>query len=333
MTDRHISWTNLRQLIESGVPARFHIPGEPQLDIMIESGGSAVSLIIPHPLVKVVPATRLEAVTTEAVRIEGQEYVRIATRVRPLFQEFYLLLTEIADSIQLDGNTFETAVRTRLESWKELLRSVGILSPEQQVGLWGELWLLRRLIKSRGPQALDSWTGPVAEPHDFRIGQTELEVKTTKSRQRHHVINGLDQLTPSEGLKLFLLSLQVEPAKTTDALSLPQMVVAVRFSLDAETDLPGNFERILRDGCGYYAKDEQNYGTQFRLRSIPMLVPVDEGFPRLTKETLRDVVGMRVEQRISDVRYTVNVDDLGTLDGTPDFLTIIPDDKASIVQP
>jgi hypothetical protein len=298
---------------------------------MIESGGSSVSLIIPHPLVKVIPPTRLEAITTEAVRIEGEEYVRIATHVRPLFQEFYLLLTDIADSIQLDGSTVETAVRTRLESWKELLRSVGLLSPERQVGLWGELWLLRRLIKTRDPEALESWTGPVAEPHDFRIGQTELEVKTTKSRQRYHVINGLDQLTPSEGLKLFLLSLQIEPAKTDDAMSLPQMVAIVRKMLDAKPDLLGDFERILRDGCGYYAKDEQNYGTQFRLRSVPLLVPVDARFPRLTKKNLRDVVGMNVDQRISEVRYTVNVDDLGSLDGTPDFLTIIPDEKASIV--
>jgi len=300
---------------------------------MIESGGSAVSLIIPHPIVKVVPPTRLEAITTEAVRIEGEEYVRIATHVRPLFQEFYLLLTEIADSIQLDGKTFETAVRSRLESWKELLRSVGMLSPERQVGLWGELWLLRRLITSCGPEALDSWTGPVAEPHDFRIGHTELEVKTTRSRQRNHVINGLDQLSPSEGLKLFLLALHVEPAQTDDAMSLPQMVAVVRNTLDAEPDLLGDFELILRDGCGYYAKDEQNYGTQFRLRSAPMLVPVDAGFPRLTKKTLCDVVGMNVEQRISDVRYTVNVDDFGSLDGTPDFLTIIPEQKASIVEP
>lgn len=332
MTDRHISWTNLQRLIESGAPARIRIPGQPRLDIMMETGGSALSLLVPISTVDSVPATRLEAIRVETIQIEGEGYARVTTRVRPLYQEFYLLLTEIADSIQLDGEKLGVAVCKRLESWKELLRSMGLLSAEQQIGLWGELWLLHRLLGIYGPPGLESWTGPLAEPHDFRFSRTEVEVKTTRNRQRTHIIAGLDQLTPSSGLRLFLLSLQLEPANTSDAMSLPRMVSSVREALASDAARQSSFEQTLRDACGYFATDEQTYGGQFRLRSQPALILVDNSFPQLTRETIRAAVGIDSGERILDVRYTVNVDNLGSVDGTPAFLEVIPAAKA-IIEP
>lgn len=324
MTDRHISWPNLQKLIESGSPARFPIPGEPHLEMMMETGGSALSLLVPLAAVKTVPATTLEAIRVETIRIDAEEYVRIVTRVRPLYQEFYLLLTEIADSIQLDQEALDVAVRKRLDNWKELLRSIGLLSADQQLGLLGELWVLNRLISVQGPVALESWTGPLAEPHDFRFAGAELEVKTTKNRQRSHVINGLEQLKPSLGVVLYLISIQLEPANTNDATSLPQMVTVIRSALGSDPARQSTFDRILVEGCSYRETDARHYGVRFRLRSQPMLIPVDSKFPRLTREMIREAVGNSVEQRILEVRYTVNVDDLGNLDGTAAFHEVLP---------
>jgi hypothetical protein len=324
MSDRHVSWSNLQKLIESGAPARFRIPGNPVLDVMIESGASGLSLMIHKSLVKVLPAVNLESIRIETIRIDSEDYVRIFTQVRPIYHEFYLFLTEVADSIQVAGEPFDSAVRKRLQSWKELLRSVGLLSAEQQLGLLGELWVLERLMRVHGNKALDSWTGPLAEPHDFRFGSTELEVKTTRSRQRLHVINGLEQLQPSTGMTLYVLSLQMEPADTDDARSLAQAVSSMRNVLSDDAGRKENFERILIQGFAYRAADEQHYGLKFRMRSKPSLILVDSKFPKLTRGILLEFLGAEADHRIQEVRYTVDLDGLGDADGTPAFLKVLP---------
>ena len=324
MIDRHLSWENLQALIVSGAPARFPIQGEPRLEVMMEPGSAALSLLIFAEHVETLPVTALEAIQIERISLDQKSYVRIVTRVRPLYREFYLLLTEIADSVQIDQESLEVAVNSRLESWKELLRAISVLSDDTQLGLLGELWVLLRLIHAHGPSAVESWTGPAGEPHDFRYGNFDLEVKSTRNRHRAHVINGLEQLQASEGLGLYLLSLQFEPANTEDAITLPQQVDVIRSALGTHPQVQSLFDRRLLEGCGYRAADEQRYTSKYRFRSKPMIVAINNDCPKLTKQSVFQVAGKEAQRRISDVHYTLNVDDLGFLDGTQEFMNILP---------
>ena len=324
MTDRHLNWTNLLRLINTGAPARIGIPGSPVTELMIEPSGSALSLLVETPADVVAPLSALEAIRIDTTVIDSIHFLRLSTRIRPLFRDFYALLIEVADSIQLDGEPPIKAIHERLESWKELLRNISLLGAEQQLGLLGELWVLRRLICVRGAQALDSWTGPLAEPHDFRMSGTEIEVKATKNRRRLHIINGLEQLVPSSGQELHVLSLQFEPAATVDSFSLRQMVVDIRTRLQIDDIRRQTFELMLRDGSGYRNADEDHYTATFRLRTSPALVHVDDQCPRLTRELVRGMIGGQIEQRVVDVRYAVDLDGLGVPDGSPEFLAILP---------
>jgi hypothetical protein len=323
MKNRYLSWENVQTVIESGNPFRFPIEGTPRLDFVVDPGSTSIALLLPDNERYDLPQVTVEAVQVEKVLFDGTPHIRLFTRVRPLYREFYSLLTEVADSLQLEGATLESAISMRLRNWKELLREVAVLSVEAQLGLLGELWTMRRLVSLHGMAAIDGWTGPTAEPHDFRVGSSELEVKSTRSRQRVHIINGLAQLQPSEGLPLYLLSLQFEPANTHDAFSLPLLVSAITSRLVADAGRTGMFENLLLNGCGYRATDEAHYQTRYRLRTPPVLVAVNEDLPRLTRTAVTRIVGEPGQVRIGDVTYSLNVEGMGFQAGTEHFCSIL----------
>jgi hypothetical protein len=321
MIERHIGWLNILELVRGGAPARFRISGDPWVDILVEPGNSALSLLIPVTPDLVVPPSEFRSIKIDRLNIDGETCLRVTTRSQPLFEEFYTLLTEIADSVQLEKKTPLAAIQSRLESWVALLQSISVMTPEKQLGLLGELWLLDRMIALRGGEALATWVGPLAEPHDFRLDKKEFEVKSTRNRERIHIINALDQLLPSLNHDLYILSLQFEPANGD--LSLKGMVARIRNSL-AQIGGVRDFDRLLEDRCGYRDDDDDHYGSSYQLRSKPLLVAVDEGCPRITRAQLRQWLGPHQEVRVSDVSYRLNLGGLGFEDGSSAFLDVLP---------
>jgi hypothetical protein len=201
------------------------------------------------------------------------------------------------------------AIIETLKAWRSLLAPLVILSDEQQIGLWGEIFLLRLMLRASKP--INCWTGPLGEPHDFRIGTLEVEVKTTKSQHRLHVINGLDQLSSSIGHKLVLVSLQVAPAGAHAGESLSQLVNStLQEATKTEGIWKSNSLRELINSIGYREEHSGFYQGPFILRTIPRAVPVDSLFPSITKGRLSQVLGNDVF-RIGDVSYRIDVEGLG----------------------
>ena len=124
----------------------------------------------------------------------GTIYV-ISTGDDQLYQAFYALLLDVSDRVQLDRAPVVDAINDALRVWRRLLAGLTGLTHEERVGLTGELWALLRLMGTRGAEAVDSWTGPAKEAHDFRLDSDEIEVKTTSGQRRRHQISRLDQLS------------------------------------------------------------------------------------------------------------------------------------------
>src|SRR6478736_1507180 len=181
MARQFLTWEHLDEAVARGVPARIAIHGEPKLEIMIGEHGETLALLIPSLREISLSASRFESIGLDYIQIDGTDYIRFFTAAQALFPEFYVLISEIADMIQVEKKDPLQAIDDRLESWQALLGAVSLLSMEQQLGLMGELWVLRRLIAVRGPEAVDTWTGPLGETHDFRFGDVEVEVKTTRN--------------------------------------------------------------------------------------------------------------------------------------------------------
>jgi hypothetical protein len=321
---RHLSWDRVVDLLNLGAPFRHRIPGVPVVDLLGQANAAEMSIILESSS-RALPRVKLANIYPRHRLIEGVAYVEVATSSRRLYEEFYYFAMSVADEIQLRGTVPLEAVERKLGEWEQLLAPLSILSPEEQIGLWGELWMLKRLGVIHGHDALSAWVGPHGEAHDFREGDTEFEVKTTRNRRRVHAISDLRQLTPTIEHTLYLVSLQVEPAGLNAGLTLPAFVRMVEASLNSSRG--AEFQGLL-DGIGYSKDHEDHYATPWQLSSPASLVPVDDSCPRLTSEMLRGALHGSLWTRVSRVQYVVDVDALGVADAHPEFLKVLPSEPS-----
>jgi hypothetical protein len=232
------------------------------------------------------------------------------------------MLTSAADLIQELGRSPIEALQECAEKFFSLLSSYALLSPEKQVGLWCELWLLARLIETEGSHVVHSWIGPIREPHDFRFGNIEIEVKGTRGVKRTHLISSEEQLNPSDGCELYLLSLQIEPSGGDDCESLAALVTRVRAGLSDDAVAKKVFNNMLRE-AKFLDAHAGFYTDRFRLRKGPMLVPVVGEFPRVTKGVLSEVLEEDACKRVSEIKYRLDVSDLGFVENDEEFQKVL----------
>lgn len=322
--NRHLTWENFREtLLAPGVPAVHSVPGQPRVEIFADEGARRVGLRSAAPTGDAVPASPLALVDIAIRRVGSEKMIEVSTGAQHLYKQFYAMLVDLADRIQLQGKAAAPGIADILQDWKTLLCEISLLSDDEQLGLLGEMWLLERLMLAEGPPGFDSWVGASGEPHDFRRRSVEIEVKATRSTCRTHMVNGLAQLQPSTGHDVAILSLQFQPAGTGDAVSLPEAVDRMRVLLRKDSDRLARFERTLLK-LGYRNEDAGNYSERLSLRSMPTLVPVNDCCPRITKKTLDLAIGIRPSERILEVHYRVDLEHLGHEDGSPEFLAVIP---------
>jgi hypothetical protein len=315
-----ISWEELAAIIhDADAPVAVRLDGEVVVYIFFDPAEGRLGLRVPLGAADLDPSPLVQ-VEISRLQLDGEDVVEIATRRVMLFPYFYGFCVSVADLIQLDGLDANDAVNECVTRWTDLLRQASLLSPERQLGLIGELWLLSRLVAQLGPaDALAAWTGPTQAAHDFRFGRFELEVKTTTGERRVHVISGDTQLRASEGCKLFVLSLQFTLAGADAGESLASRVAVVRGQLK-ERRFVQLFDALLVASYGLDTSEIAQYSSAVKLRTLPYLVPVDANFPRLV---LAELVGGDTLARVSDLRYRVDVEGLGFPAESPQFDEVI----------
>jgi hypothetical protein len=240
--------------------------------------------------------------------------MEVFTNTPHLFKEFHRFAGLLTEEYERPDVTAADAFAAIVDRWRELTLRRDLLSPEEQIGLAGELAVLAALTRKQGPQSVAAWTGRIPggpERHDFRIGAVDLEVKGTRSPKRQHVIHGLRQLEPSARHVLFLLSFRFEGAGLNTGFSLVQRVAEVRTLLKADVNYLREFEEKLL-ASRYRDSDEAHYGEKLILADTPVLIPVGDDCPRLTSESLRLAMPEPLATRIGyDVTYRVDVEGLG----------------------
>lgn len=248
---------------------------------------------------------------------EGEDKIRLTIEVGDLPEVAYSLAFSVFKNLE-SGTVFSDSLDSAIEAFKETIAKKRRLSDEQIAGLFGELLLLEHLISEFGPaDALGMWLGPEAEEHDFGLPSLDLEVKTTLSEKRVHVISGADQLKPREGVDLWLLSIQLTRVGSGRGMSLDDKCVEL-------IEKVGSLHRALKTGLsdsGWRTEDYGLYPTRFDLRNKPRAYLITENFPAITSDRLSMTVPRH--DLISDVRYRVNVSALqcgSPEDGLTDFV-------------
>jgi putative PD-(D/E)XK family protein DUF4420 len=175
-----------------------------------------------------------------------------------------------------------------VEEWQYLLGRKHLLSPEQQLGLWGELWVISQALNA--DSLFGAWLGPDQEAVDFFYDAIGIEVKVSRRAHIHHVSQTqIDR--PRGEFKTYLLSIWVG-VDSTQGVSLAEQVDLL---LNKVSD-PTSFLRRLAQ-VGYTPHDRGEYGTRFlvleepkwfRTEDVPCVREIDEG--------------------VSNVRYIVTLD-------------------------
>ena len=323
MTARaHPSWDEIKAFLATGDPSLHVIDGDPAVSVFLDPDGPRIGLRAPFVETSFNPARPLAEIDARIVSIHDERQLEISTANPALFPYFYSFAMSVADRIQLDREQVEVSIERSLEQWRALLQQGAMLSNEAQTGLTGELWMLARLAASSGDTALPAWTGPRGEAHDFRISDNEFEIKTTRTERRVHTISSLTQVVPSPGRSLYIVSLQFAAAGATEGRSLDERIGETR-AIFEPAGLAGDFDALLLARYGIGVAERAYYRDRLQLRSAPYLVPVTGDLPCLRPEDILAIPRQGME-RISDVRYRIDLGGLGFADDSPEFLAILP---------
>jgi hypothetical protein len=165
----------------------------------------------------------------------------------------------------------------------EFRRLIGELPSEvsnRLTGLLGELLMLRDLT-AIDPDAFRFWAGPRGERHDFRNGNSAVEVKTglrSESKSDKVTISDWDQLEAPEGGSLYLHVIRLERVDGGE-ITLGRLLHDIRERLGGSA--LESFEKAV---VAYVKQDtqlRQAYSIQLR-----QTYHVREGFPRLVRRML-----------------------------------------------
>lgn len=191
-------------------------------------------------------------------------------------------------------------VINRFEMWKALFDKVTSdgLSPEEQRGLYGELYFLRKWISQSTDlqKPIQSWLGTEKELRDFQSAGWGIEVKTSQSNNHQKLhISSERQLDPTNLNILILLHLSLE-LQQHHGETLNQIINSIVTLLSQDVTAQVQFRAKLLQG-GYFLNHASKYeitGYQIRGESF---YTVRDNFPRIEEADIRTGTG--------DVKYSI----------------------------
>ena len=306
--DEWITWANFTSLMESKNPFIEPVSSEPLSHLYFDPVRPAIGARIESKGAP--PVAFLAEVDIRSVTIGKTTYVEVECCESSLWRDFFDLACSMVRRVLDQGMTPQDAISGALSSWRELVARPRALSAEQELGLHGELIVLEKLaLQTDWETALDSWFGPKAEEHDFKLSSCDIEVKTTVGEGRVHYIGSLEQLTCTPGKGLRLISVQLTGSNGDGAASLSETVIHIQSHLSGTSQLENTFESLLAS-ANYKHSDSALYSTRRELRSNLRIIEVDDEFPLLTRNAIESILDERA-QRVVQVNYRVNVEGLG----------------------
>lgn len=225
---------------------------------------------------------------------------------------------EIVDAVVSQMREPWKAVAATIRAWQSAWKPVRqAMDKTVQVGLFGELLVLRSLmIPALGPtRAVDQWSGPDSERHDFVGAQLHIEVKTTRKSRPEHDISRLDQLRVPAGCQLLLVSVQLEESIGGHETLATQMDAIIDLLRGDAAALDEFMTKMVYMG---WSDDMRDSGEllRFFVRGADVYA-VDEDFPRLPDD-------FQLPSGIVSVRYTIDLANLPSL-GVDEAVAVILD--------
>ncbi|MGW5634095.1 PD-(D/E)XK motif protein [Streptomyces sp. NPDC003832] len=305
MTDGpHVAWTEVEYFLGQGQATTFPLSppsARPQVSYVVGRGGRDIALLVELDRRHRPPRSSLPTIQIDQIKDRaGMRLARISTTQVTLMRDFHDLLTAVADRIVTHGRTLDQAFEETVRAWSALLSRPRGLSTQKRLGLMGELATMRCVAGKHGWEtAVEAWTGPEGEEHDFGLPDYDLEVKTTAAERRRHTIHGIGQLDSTPGRPLWFVSVQLTRGGA-NGRTLSDCVRAVRAAVAEQA--PASLTRLDRQlAASGWAEDVPD-DERWTPRSEPRVLDAPS-LPRLDTSSFSD----SARDRVTDVQYTIDV--------------------------
>ena len=278
------------------------INGKPSL--AIDTDGKDV-----QPLLPFVKSFKGLSINITEFTIQGmgdRKFVNFKCTLHYFRETFTAFVKDISSKLESSDriNSIREALTKWISFWRPDLSRA--LNERQQLGLIAELLILDVILDQTGSEGIVYWTGPENSRQDFSLPGISIEIKSSLSVKRKHIVNGLHQLLPnSPSEDLFLVSVVVSSPSTGSNFRLDQLVANISHRhFDTRYDLESLFQDLLYD-VGYHAAHSTLYSSFCIDVEDIRVYKVDEEFPKLSNQKLSPVN----QSRVFNVRYTIDLDD------------------------
>jgi hypothetical protein len=237
---------------------------------------------------------------------DGQTWLDVSARSH--HEELLTLVAnKVLHAICIEGRDPAVSVERIIDDMRAALRPLAIdLSAAEQIGLFGELWVLSNvLLPTIGPRVSHLWSGPEGERHDF-VGQgVHVEVKTTTRSEPKHEISRLDQLKAPASKRLLFVSVMLERSLGGDE-TLADRVDEIREKLVSDGRALDVFDSRLAQLGWHEGLRQTGALLRFTFRNVHVF-EVAGNFPRLPDDYVPPL-------GVTAIRYRINVGSLPSLD-------------------
>lgn len=221
---------------------------------------------------------------------EGQRTLAVSLEDRQFADIFSVFCADLIDGISSCSSVQDAIVLlfNRLTRWQRFLGQASEgLSHQAQIGLFGELWVLRELIVPiSGIGMVDAWCGAQRQPQDFVVpGVCAIEVKTTAAKSLSHVrIHGERQLDSTGLTCLFLACLRLQRDEGAGE-TLNDLVDDLMRLAETAPEFSTLLEQRISD-AGWLERHRQRYVVNRFVVAERRFFHVAEGFPRILSGAL-----------------------------------------------
>lgn len=231
-----------------------------------------------------------------------QKYLSISVSKAEMFPYFYVALSELVENIAIKKLTLEFSLDQALRRIKNLIEVPPKMSLSQEIGLFGELYVMREFININKAN-FDYWYGYDKNRHDMVFGETSLEVKSTLKKERIHKISSLSQLSNRDNHSLYLVSVMLDQGSGE---TLKELVSSILKLLKNDVRSGKLLPYCVRAGFDYNRNNSSN--KKFSIFSDVQLYQIDDSFPKITRKEIDHIVeGKKTNVKITEATYTIDV--------------------------
>lgn len=196
-----------------------------------------------------------------------------------------------------DQNIALLKISSKVNYWKRLFSKItgDILTPQQQRGLYGELFFLNELLEINADKSfiINGWHGPLGANQDFFYNGLAVEVKTSKSNKPSIKISNEYQLD-SIGLNELFVQFYKLNEYQGGSETLYRQICDIREQLNS--DLLIQFNEKL-EILGVNPETEEEYNNISYSVGFERTYQITDDFPKIIRNTLNEA--------ISEVSYEI----------------------------